>query len=165
MRFSSLLASTALVLSGACAPAPPAAPKVDLAAERDSLMAADKAWNDGFNHGDSPVDAFVGAMLDDARFQFADSPPAVGKAAIRAALTAMAATPGFHIEWAPTLAEVAASGDLGYTVGTFAMKMDGPDGKPMNVDGHYVTIWKKVDGAWKVTVDTGGPAGPPKPAE
>jgi ketosteroid isomerase-like protein len=168
MRFglAHRLGFVALVSSAACAPpAPPAppVPKIDLAAERDALTAADKAWNDAFNKSESPVEAFLGAMLDDARFQFADSPPAVGKDAIRAALTAMASTPGFHVEWAPSVAVVAASGDLGYTVGALAMKMDGPDGKPVAVDGHYVTIWKKVDGAWKVIVDTGGPAGPPKP--
>jgi ketosteroid isomerase-like protein len=165
MRFAYLLASAGLVLSGACAPAAPPAPKVDLAAERTALLDADRAWNDAFNGSQSPVDAFLAAMADDARFQMADNPAVQGKDAIRGVLNGMASLPGFHIEWRATDAGVASSGDLGYTVGTYTMNMNDAAGKPMTIDGHYVTIWKKVDGAWKVAVDTGGPAAPPKPAE
>lgn len=164
MRFAYLLGSTGLVLSFACAPGAPPAPKIDLAAEKTALLDADKAWNDAFNGGQN-VDAFLAAMSDDARFQMADQPAAQGKDAIRKVVEGVASLPGFHIEWKATDGVVASSGDLGYTVGTYTMNMNSPDGKPVTIDGHYVTIWKKVDGAWKVAVDTGGPAGPPKPAE
>lgn len=165
MRFSYLLGSASLVLSCACAPAQPPTPTIDLAAEKTALLDADRAWNDSFNGSQSPVDAFLDAMAGDARFQMADNPAVQGKDAIRGVLNNMVSLPGFHIEWKATEAGVASSGDLGYTVGKYTMNMNGADGKPMTIDGHYVTIWKKVDGAWTVAVDTGGPAGPPKPSE
>ncbi|MFQ5789451.1 MAG: YybH family protein [Acidobacteriota bacterium] len=146
----------------ACAPPAEApAPEIDLAAERSALRDADKAWYQEYSSSDTPVDTLLSHMLDDARFQFAENPPAQGKEAIRGILDQMVSTPGFELVWSPSAAEVASSGDLGYTVGTYQMKMEGPDG-PVTIDGHYVTIWKKqADGSWKVAVDTGGPSGPP----
>ncbi len=58
------------------------------------------------------------------------------------------------LEWAPELAEVAASGDLGYTSGPWRYTPEGAD-KPAAF-GHYFTVWRKdKDGAWKVLIDHG----------
>lgn len=151
-----------LLLASACAPpAEPPTPAIDLAAERTALMNADKAWNDAFSASDTPVDTFLTFMQDDARFQFAENPPVQGKDQIRPILEEMASAPGFTVTWAPTAAEVSDSGDLGYTVGTYEMKME-VDGNPVTANGHYVTIWRKqADGSWKVVFDGGGPSAPP----
>lgn len=59
-----------------------------------------------------------------------------------------------RLEWAPAVAEVAASGDLGYTSGPWRYIVKG-DAKP-SAFGHYLTVWKKqADGHWKVLVDHG----------
>ena len=59
-----------------------------------------------------------------------------------------------RLEWAPSVAEVAASGDLGYTSGPWRYTVKG-DTKP-SAFGHYLTAWKKqADGHWKVLVDHG----------
>jgi ketosteroid isomerase-like protein len=59
-----------------------------------------------------------------------------------------------RLEWAPAMAEVAASGDLGYTSGPWRYIVKG-DAKP-SASGHYLTVWKKqADGQWKVLVDHG----------
>ena len=55
------------------------------------------------------------------------------------------------LSWEPLGADVAASGDLGYTYGTYEMK----DSNNQVEKGTYVTIWKKKeDGRWKFVVDT-----------
>ncbi len=57
------------------------------------------------------------------------------------------------IRWKPLRAEVAASGDLGYTWGVAesAATKDGPF-KPYGI---YVTIWKRqADGKWKFVYDS-----------
>ena len=60
------------------------------------------------------------------------------------------------LTWAPDAAEVSASGDLGYTIGTYRRTAGGKTGT-----GSYVTIWKKSsDGAWRVAVDIGTPPSP-----
>ncbi|MBI4420961.1 MAG: DUF4440 domain-containing protein, partial [Gemmatimonadetes bacterium] len=55
-----------------------------------------------------------------------------------------------------TRADVAASGDLGYTVGLFQSRRLDAAGKPVVGTGKYVTIWRKqADGSWKAMLDLG----------
>jgi ketosteroid isomerase-like protein len=51
---------------------------------------------------------------------------------------------------------MAASGELGYTYGTYQLKSRATDSL-MGV-GKYATIWiKQADGTWKAILDTGNP--------
>ena len=64
--------------------------------------------------------------------------------------------PDSHLTWAPVGAGMAASGDLGYTYGTYELSSKDKDGKPSVEKGKYATIWKKQkDGSWKVALDMG----------
>jgi ketosteroid isomerase-like protein len=59
-----------------------------------------------------------------------------------------------RLEWAPAVAEVAASGDLGYTSGPWRFTPTGAD-KP-TAFGQFLTIWRKqAGGQWKVLLDHG----------
>jgi ketosteroid isomerase-like protein len=61
-----------------------------------------------------------------------------------------------HLIWTPVGADVSASGDLGYTYGTFEFRSIAKDGKPVVDRGKYTSIWKKQrDGTWKVVLDMG----------
>jgi ketosteroid isomerase-like protein len=69
-----------------------------------------------------------------------------------------------HLTWTPVHADMAASGDLGYTYGTYEFRSIGKDGKPTVEYGKYVSIWKKQkDGSWKVVMDMGNASPLPKP--
>jgi ketosteroid isomerase-like protein len=64
--------------------------------------------------------------------------------------------PDNHLTWAPVGAGIAASGDLGYTYGTYEFRSKDKDGKPVVDHGKYTTIWKRQkDGSWKVALDMG----------
>jgi ketosteroid isomerase-like protein len=64
------------------------------------------------------------------------------------------------LTWEPEVAEVAASGELGYTSGSYQVR-PGRDVEPTGF-GHYVSIWKKqADGTWKVLLDIGVQHGRP----
>lgn len=55
------------------------------------------------------------------------------------------------IAWTPQFADVAASGELGYTWGNWTLNL--PD---TNYYGKYFTVWKKNNiGEWKVVLDGG----------
>ena len=72
---------------------------------------------------------------------------------------------GNKLTWKPDFSDIAASGDLGYTYGTyvFTSKDKDKDGKPIVEYGKYVTIWKKQsDGRWKVALDMGNASPKPK---
>ena len=72
-------------------------------------------------------------------------------------------SPGTTLAWKPFKAEAAASGDLGYTLGTYELRSTGADGKPVVRYGKYCSVWKKQkDGSWKWVVDVGTPSPAPK---
>jgi uncharacterized protein (TIGR02246 family) len=48
-------------------------------------------------------------------------------------------------------------GDTAYETGTYSYKYQ-ENGKPVNEEGRYVTIWKRQsDGSWKIVMDMGVP--------
>ena len=61
-----------------------------------------------------------------------------------------------HLTWTPVGADISASGDLGYTYGTYEFSSKDKDGKTVVDHGKYTSIWKKQgDGSWKVVLDMG----------
>lgn len=66
-------------------------------------------------------------------------------------------TIGATLTWTPLLADVAESGDLGYTTGVSEFRIPGKDGAADKVThGRYFTIWKRQpDGSWKFVLDGG----------
>ena len=57
----------------------------------------------------------------------------------------------FKLTWNPLGAEIAASGELGYTYGVYNLAL-----KDTILKGTYVSIWKKQkDSTWKFVLDTG----------
>jgi ketosteroid isomerase-like protein len=59
--------------------------------------------------------------------------------------------------------DVAKSGDLGYTQGTYKMTMTDPTThKPVEDHGTYVTTYRKqADGSWKAVTDIASSSVPP----
>jgi len=59
------------------------------------------------------------------------------------------------LSWKPIHADMAASGDFGYTTGPFEYRKN-PDSVKPDGCGFYVSVWKKQsDGAWRVMIDAG----------
>lgn len=70
--------------------------------------------------------------------------------------------PGVSLTWRPVFASVAASGDLGFTIGESIRTGRGPSGAAVQRFGKYITVWQRQrDGSWKFVVD-GGNATPAK---
>ncbi len=164
MKSTTLFFLVAILFSFGCAP--PASestvetPVIDLERERDALMAVDKAWSESIDD----TDAFLSFIADGAHFMPFGAPLAQGDA-IRTTWDGLVSMLGFGLEWQATAAEVAASGDIGYTIGTFELTVE-QDGTTMITQGKYATIWKRqADGSWKVQVDIFNADGPPSAAE
>jgi ketosteroid isomerase-like protein len=74
--------------------------------------------------------------------------------------------PADQLTWKPVKIEVADSGDLAYSLGTWQLKGKDPKGNDVTQTGKYLTVWKKQkNGSWKVVADTGNvdPAPDAKP--
>ncbi len=61
-----------------------------------------------------------------------------------------------RLTWSAMGANIASSGDLGYTWGNYEFQSKDKDGNQHVERGKYTTAWKKQgDGSWKVALDTG----------
>lgn len=68
---------------------------------------------------------------------------------------APATRPPVVLNWEPIWADVAQSGELGYTTGPYSLTDNSPEKRPTR-HGYYFSVWKKqADGNWKVVLDLG----------
>jgi len=153
-RAGAMLALAA-VWSGACAPRP------DRAMLQAALRDADRA----FAAATAQRGADGWASYFEARGQqFHQRGVTVGADAIRRVMTRVFADPTRRLRWHPVQAVVAASGDLGYTIGRWDLQVRGEGGAWTSAGtGNYVTIWRQqADGSWQVAVDIGNEDPPPQ---
>lgn len=103
---------------------------------------------------------------DDAVLMVPGGPAIVGKSAIQSALQQMTADPALSLQFHPTLVEVAKSGDVAYTRGSYTLTLTDPQTKQVvNDRGSYVTGYhKQADGSWKAVSDIASSELPPTPA-
>ncbi len=88
--------------------------------------------------------------------------PVVGKDAVRAALKEDWDDPNYHLTWAPDEAYPMPGNRMGYTRGHWTLTTKDKEGKPLNMTGEYLTVWRQnKQGQWKIIWD-GGSADPPK---
>ena len=74
--------------------------------------------------------------------------------------------PADELTWKAAKIEVARSGDLAYSLGTWHLKGKNPKGEEVEQTGKYLTVWKKQkDGRWRVVADTGNVDPPAKKAQ
>lgn len=71
------------------------------------------------------------------------------------------ADPNFKLNFTNEKTDVAGSGDLAYTMGSFNVTYTNPETKqPENGAGNYLTVFKKqADGSWKAAADFVVPGG------
>lgn len=99
--------------------------------------------------------SFLSYSANDVRLFREGRFPFVGKDAAGQAL----ATNKNVWTWQPQFADVARSGDLGYTYGIYELRSNDA-AKTLAEKGNYLRIWKKQDGAWKVLIDVANPLTP-----
>jgi ketosteroid isomerase-like protein len=98
--------------------------------------------------------AFDFYMADSATMLRNGVPPVVGREAINKLFEN---TPeGTQLIWEPEFADIAASGDLGYTIGRWEYSTTDSAGETATAHGYYISVWKKQpNGSWKFVFDTG----------
>lgn len=126
-------------------------------ADESQLMQADRDFAAAVAEGGAEVWAAwfdpQGAMIQPRAGEIS------GTASIRSAMAGLD-EPGVSLEWEPYSADIAASGDLGYTVGRYTSRGPGEGDAEVVSHGLYVTIWRRqADGSWKVAMDLGNPVG------
>lgn len=119
------------------------------AADRE-IRALLPGWLDAVARKDSAAIATYYAQ--DGRFMVPNAPIAQGREAVAATWAYLLSLPGVALTFGPTHIEAAASGDLAFEIGTYALGFD-RDGKRIEDRGKYVVVWKRLDGTWKAAAD------------
>jgi ketosteroid isomerase-like protein len=147
IRAGAVAVGAAIVLAG-CQP-----PRtIDAADAAAAMRAADSTWLRAFT--DRDLEGVVTAVDPSGNILPPNAPVVTGQEGARAMVTEMFATPGLSFSWDVTRAEVAESGDLGYTAGTYDMTFNDAEGNPVSDRGKFVTVWRQqADGSWKVLED------------
>jgi uncharacterized protein (TIGR02246 family) len=102
------------------------------------------------------VDRFLSLLADDVAFFPDQMPVARGKAAVQELLAPFFDPKGPAMRCEPATVQIAGSGDLAYTTGTYDVTGTAAERSPTRGHGKYVTIWKRrPGGAWKLAVDIG----------
>jgi ketosteroid isomerase-like protein len=155
-------AAAAAILSGCSQQAAKADP-AQKAAIADQIRAMEAGWVKEYANRD--LNRAVAHYADDAMLMPAGMDRMSGPKAIRGGLTELTKDPNFQLTFAADRVEVAASGDLAYSRGTYRMQMTDPKTKKPHVEtGNYITTYKKqADGSWKAVDDMAAP-GAPAPA-
>lgn len=158
MVLSSLAAACA---QPAPAPAPAPPPKPDLAAEERAIRDADARWlkfaqaRDAA--GEGAMFAADGIAVRQQGVEF------TGPAAIEAyAAKDYAANPKSQTTWTTDSIRVAESGELAVQTGQTHVVNAGPKGVGEN-RARFVTVWRKINGEWKVAYDMSTPITPQPP--
>lgn len=152
-----LISSFALALVAGmfagCQPPPPPAPTVDLAAAEQAIKDASAKWLQLRQAKDTA--GIMSEMVAPDAVTLFGGEVHKGAAEIQASMEKeIAENPDATLTWATTGVTVAASGDLGYELGTWTYDPDGAGEKPAE-NGEFVTIWKKTDAGWRMVVDSG----------
>jgi uncharacterized protein (TIGR02246 family) len=113
---------------------------------RAQIAKMDQAWQTAYNAGDAA--ALTALYTDDAKLMAPGSEPASGHAAIQALFKADIAKGAKNTL---TTGEVTTFGDFALATGGWVA--NAADGKHLD-HGTYMTLYKKVGGAWKIYRDT-----------
>ena len=123
-------------------------------ASEEELLAVDRAFSElsadkGMKH------AFLEYAADNVVMLRKNKLPVEGKNALAVHFTTFSDT-GFVLTWEPLFADIAMSGDLGYTYGIYTSLNHTKDGSKTESRGTYVSIWRKDNsGNWKFVLDSG----------
>ncbi len=123
-----------------------------------SLIKAEAEFNYHTEKHRAP--AWTSYFTDDAATFPQRGPIATGKKPILEGMSRVLGDTSVHVEWHPIYAELAKSGDLGYTYGYARwMSRDSTGAQRAPTYSKYVTLWRRdATGEWKVVADLGNDA-------
>ena len=134
--------------------------KINIQEEKEAMMNADRAFSK-LSVEKGTYTAFSTYMVDDAIHYVDKNHPLKGREQILKMFNPKSKS---TLEWEPFKSEIAASGDLGYSLGNWVHTSKDSTGKEVKNYGCYCSIWKKQeDGSWKYVYDAG--ISTPKPLD
>lgn len=97
--------------------------------------------------------AFGSWFADDGMTLNNGKDPVLGKA--RVAASANWDPKQYQLTWQPLGGQMGPDGNMGFTWGHYEGHSRDAKGNDVSTHGRYITVWKKVNGKWKVALDAG----------
>ena len=143
--FSMLVLTLAVPFLVSCTTAPPP----DTTAEdMQAIKAASEQLINANNRGDA---AAVAALhTEEAKRLPPNSPMIVGREDIQASIQASHDAGLGDLQL--TVIDLHVNGDMAHEVGKYTYTIQPEEGEAISDNGKYVTIWKRVNGSWKIDV-------------
>ena len=136
------IAFWSLILS-ACAE-----PSVDIEAESAALLAAADSYHETTHRSE-----WSRLIESDAEDVIILPPNAPRISGLEEARAFFAAAPDIELRYGDVIADVSASGDMGYTLTSGVVRFEGPDGNLFEDRIRDFHLWKKQKGEWKIAID------------
>jgi uncharacterized protein (TIGR02246 family) len=125
-------------------------PAVDVDAEKAAIQEIDQRLQAAAQAKDAA--AFAALFAPDGELLFPNRPRSVGQQSIQETVAGDFTIPGFNVNWEQSDIMIAQSGDLAVSTGSYNFTISPPEG-PVEDRGKYMTVWRKVDGEWRVAAD------------
>ena len=124
---------------------------VDIEAEQAALLAAADAYHEAGHRED--FNSMADFYANDGLILPPNEQEEKGLQGARNFFASTAEIPGIGVRFDNVRVEVAASGDMGYTLADVEISFEGPDGEVVEDKDRDFHLWKKQDGEWKIAVD------------
>jgi ketosteroid isomerase-like protein len=156
-------AAATAILSG-CTQGAKASDPAQRSAIADQIRTLEAGWVK--DYANRNLGKAVGHYADDSMLMPAGMDRMSGPKAIGGGLGELMKDPAFQLTFKAERVEVADSGDLAYSRGTYRMQMTDPKTKQPHVETvNYITTYnKQADGSWKAVDDMAAPGAPPAAA-
>jgi len=124
----------------------------EMSQEAQELVKLDDDWSAAATNRD--VEKVASYYAKDTVVYPPNDVVAVGRDKAKEVWAGMLADPSLKISWKATAAEVAKSGEMGFTAGTYQLTLKDKDGKTISDTGKYLCVWRKnKQGKWLATHD------------
>jgi uncharacterized protein (TIGR02246 family) len=138
-------------------------PKIDLKAEEQAVKSLSMKWLELWESRD--IESMTTLFVKDGVIYRPNQEPASGLTAIKDQFTKdFAQNPKLISSWNSERVDVSGSGDIAVEYGSWEDTQRGLDGTGDD-HGRYITIYRKVNGIWKVAADFSLSTKPIEPAK
>jgi uncharacterized protein (TIGR02246 family) len=121
------------------------------ASDEQQIRDLEQQWADAVAERD--LEAIVGLFAEGGQIMPPNAKSVTGREPIAEAWQGILDLPELEFSFAPTAVNVSESGDMAYVIGTYQLAYKGEEARVEDV-GKYVDVWEKIDGEWKVVIET-----------
>lgn len=121
------------------------------ASDEQQIRDLEQQWAEAVEERD--LEAIVGLFAEDGQIMPPNAKSVKGRKPIAEAWQGILDLPELDFSFAPTAVNVAGSGDMAYVIGTYQLAYQGEEARVEDA-GKYVDVWEKIDGEWKVVIET-----------